>query len=99
MKDNDRTFKLYFGDTWRSANKIHLRTNDNYFSVIDFDATMIPDWNDDSPKIVTFDWGHKFNNLDSLDFKTDIYEISIEDINGKLHNIYRNSQYSNLYKK
>jgi hypothetical protein len=89
-RNDERIFRIYFGDTWRNAHKIHLRTNDNYISTIDFEPSMIPDWSSDSPKIITFDWGNKFNKLDSLGYKSEIYDISIEDINGKIHNIYKN---------
>jgi hypothetical protein len=84
-RNDERIFRIYFGDTWRNAHKIHLRTNDNYISTIDFEASMIPDWSSDSPKIITFDWGNKFNKLDSLGYKSEIYDISIEDI--KITNI------------
>jgi len=89
-RNDDRCFRIYFGDAWRSTEQIVVRTNDNYIATIDFDPSMIPDWNNDLPKIITFDWGHKFNKLDSLGYKTEVHDIQIKDISGKLHEIYRN---------
>jgi c-di-AMP phosphodiesterase-like protein len=60
---------------------------------------MILDLNSDNPKIIIFDWGHKINKLDSLGFKTDIYEILIQDNNGNNHIIYKNTDYDDFYKK
>lgn len=88
--NNERLVRIYFGDTWRNADEIIIRTNDNYIAKINFDPSMVPDWNSEQPKITTLDWGHQFDKLDRLGYKTEIHDIQIKDINGNLHEIYKN---------
>jgi hypothetical protein len=87
-RGDKRSFRIYFGDSWRSTQQIIIRTNDNYLAIKDFDPTMVPDWNNDLPKIITFDWGHEIAKLDNLGYKTEIHDIQLKDMNGNLHQIY-----------
>lgn len=51
---------------------------------------MIPDWNSDLPKIITFNWENEFDKLDRTGIKSEIHDIQIKDLDGKLHQIYKN---------
>lgn len=91
VNQNDCTFNINFGDTWRAINKIHGSTNDNYLFSINFDQSMIP--LGETEILSSYNLKDFVSGLDQHGFKTELREIIIEDFEGNNHSIYKNNKF------
>jgi len=88
--DKSKQINITFDRLWNEVHSVHFATNDNHLSVFDFED--LGKTGDQVKVSDTFCWDRRLVLKDD-NFKSELKEVIIKDLNGDTHSIYRNEKY------